>query len=169
MSIACAGDGKQRTIARHVGALTQTGCEQLRVEVGKEFLALCVELTHPCNDVSWRTHADDFHDSLEDEKSEVGKVWVRAVRLLLEGIHHTAIVAIVERLRGHGDKGIRIGSEVAQAQGLGTREERHPDVLGGGRRAIGRCNVDEDACAMVSVVLTHPAPCSCCRIVDRRH
>jgi hypothetical protein len=30
-------------------------------------------------------------------------------------------------LRGHGDEVVGLGSEVAQAQGLGTCKERHPE------------------------------------------
>lgn len=108
--------------------LTKTGGKQLCVEVCKELLALSVELTHSRNNVARRAHAHDLHNSLKDQQREVGEVGVRAVRLLLEDLHKAAIVAVVERLRGHGDEVVGIGSEVAQAQGLGTRKKRHPKV-----------------------------------------
>lgn len=99
-------------------------------------MALCIELAHPGDDVAGQTDTDDLHDSLEDQQGEIGEVGVRAVRLLLEGLEE-AIVAVVERLRGHGDKMVGAGSEVAQAQGLGTREERHPSAAGSGVQLAG--------------------------------
>ena len=108
--------------------LTKTGREQLCVEVGQELLALCIELAHSRDNVARRADAHDLHDGLKDEQREVGEVGVRAVGLLLEDLDEAAIVAVVERLRCHGDKVVGGGSEVAQAQGLGTREERHPEV-----------------------------------------
>lgn len=111
-----------------MGALTKTGREQLCIEVGQELLAFCIELAHSCDNVARRADAHYLHDGLEDEQREVGEVGVRAVGLLLEDLHE-AIVAVVERLRGHGDEVVGVGSEVAQAQGLGTREKRHPEML----------------------------------------
>jgi len=72
---------------------TKTRCEQLRVQVGKELLVLGIELAHPCDNVAWQAHADDFHNRLEDQQGEVGEIRVRAVRLL-EGAHE-AIAAVV--------------------------------------------------------------------------
>lgn len=65
-------------------ARTKAGCKQLRVEVGEKLLALCIELTHSRNNVAGRAHANDFHDGLEDEKGEVGKIGMRAVLAALE-------------------------------------------------------------------------------------
>ena len=55
---------------------TKTRCKQLRVEVGEKLLALCVELAHSRDNVAGRANADNFHDSLEDEKGEVGEIGV---------------------------------------------------------------------------------------------
>lgn len=108
--------------------LTQTRREQLCVEVGQELLALGIELAHSCDDVSRRTHAHHLHDSLEHQQREVCEVGVRAVRrLVLEDVEDAAIVAVVVRLRGHGDERVGVGIEVAQAQGLGTCEKRHAE------------------------------------------
>ena len=58
-------------------------------------------------------------------------------RLLLEDLEE-AIVAVVVRMRGHGDEGVAgAGLQVAQAQGLGGGEERHGAMPRGWARA--RC------------------------------
>lgn len=48
--------------------------------------------------------------------------------LVLEGVHD-AITAIVVGLGGHGCESGSAGLQVAQAQGLGRRKERHQSVL----------------------------------------
>lgn len=117
----------KRVMTRHLNALTEARREQLCVEVGQEFLALCIKLAHSRDNVARQADAHDLHDGLENEQRQIGEVGVRAVCLLLEDLHDS-IVAIVERLRGHGYEVVGTGSEVAQAQGLGTRKERHAEV-----------------------------------------
>ena len=117
--------------------LTKAGCKQLRVEVGEELLALRVELAHSRDNVARRADADNLHDSLEDEQGEVGEVGMRAVLVALEDIEH-AIVAVLVRLRGHGDEIRGVSGRAAQAQGLGSREERHADARGVVGKARGR-------------------------------
>jgi hypothetical protein len=127
-----------RTRACWAGRLTKTRSEELRVEIREELLALCIELAHSRNDVAGQTDADNFHDGFEDEESEVGEVGMRAVRrLLLEDLEE-AIVAVVVRMRSHGDKGVvGAGLHVAQAQGLGGGEEGHV-ATGNGQWAMAK-------------------------------
>lgn len=108
------------------GRLTQTWGEELRVEIRNELLSVGVEHAHSRHDVPRQTDADDLHDGLEDEQSEIGEVGVRAVRrwFVAEGVHE-AIAAGVGR-RSHERKvGGGIGGQAAQTQRLDAREERH--------------------------------------------
>jgi hypothetical protein len=124
-----------RTRACRAGRLTKTRSEELRVEVCEELLALCIELAHSCDNVAGQTDADNLHDGFEDEESEIGEVGMRAVRLLLEDLEE-AIVAVVVRMRSHGDKGVvGAGLHVAQAQGLGGRKKGHVAMA---KRKVGR-------------------------------
>lgn len=84
------------------GRHTKTRREQLRVEIGKEFLVFGVELAHPGDNVAWQAHADDLHNRLKDQQSEVGEIWMRAV-LLLEDLHE-AVAPVVVGLGAHGDE-----------------------------------------------------------------
>lgn len=82
---------------------TQAGCEQLRVEIGQELLVLCIELAHSCDNIARQADADDLQDGLENEQCQVGKIRMRAVRLVVEDLHE-AIIAVVVGLRRKSDK-----------------------------------------------------------------
>jgi hypothetical protein len=92
---------------------TETGRKQLCVEVRQELLVFGVKLAHSRHNVAWQAHADDLHDSLENEQGQVGKVGMRAV-ILLEDLHE-AIAGVVVRLRAHGDEAGRVELGGAQA------------------------------------------------------
>jgi hypothetical protein len=108
------------------GARTKTGCEELRIEVGQELLALCIELAHSGDNIAGRTNTDNLHNSLENQQREIEEIRMRAV-LVPEYIEH-AIVAVLVGLGGHGDELGRRCCCAAQAQGLRSREERHCSV-----------------------------------------
>lgn len=70
-----------------VSTHTQTWREELSVEIGDEFLILCIEEAGPCNDIAWQAHAHDLKHRFEDEQGQMHKVRVLAVRrqVLSEG------------------------------------------------------------------------------------
>lgn len=80
----------------------KAGCEDHGVELGDEFLAVCVEHAGDGDEEAWQSDEDDFKDGFRHQTGEVEEVGVRFVCGGIHGCGHGEVGGSIPQRIGHG-------------------------------------------------------------------